>query len=166
MGDKEKEKKDFLLYEREKPITFEQADISQIDLRKLREMTLEDLSELYDTYAVFGEGEGVMQECNLKFVRLLMQRATGYPLEALNKIGMRDEAESAGIPFFLSVKIGSLSDLKDARKSCIRAARYSNTPLPALYSMKLSRLWTLIGEIAETAQEDARRRKECGQHGK
>lgn len=31
-----------------------------------------------------------MQECNLKFVRLLMQRATGYPLEALNKIGMRD----------------------------------------------------------------------------
>lgn len=90
MGDKEKEKKDFLLYELEKPITFEQADISQIDLRKLREMTLEDLSELYDTYAVFGEGEGVMQECNLKFVRLLMQRATGYPLEALNKIGMRD----------------------------------------------------------------------------
>lgn len=43
MGDKEKEKKDFLLYELEKPITFEQADISQIDLRKLREMTLEDL---------------------------------------------------------------------------------------------------------------------------
>ena len=89
MGDKEKEKKDFLLYELEKPITFEQADISQIDLRKLREMTLEDLSELYDTYAVFGEGEGVMQECNLKFVRLLMQRATGYPLEALNAVRLK-----------------------------------------------------------------------------
>ena len=162
MGDKEKEKKDFLLYELEKPITFEQADISQIDLRKLREMTLEDLSELYDTYAVFGEGEGVMQECNLKFVRLLMQRATGYPLEALNKIGMRDAVRLKARVY----RFFYLSDLKDARKSCIRAARYSNTPLPALYSMKLSRLWTLIGEIAETAQEDARRRKECGQHGK
>lgn len=90
MEGREEENKDFLLYELEKPVTFEQADISRIDLRKLREMTLEDLSELYDTYAAFGESEGVMQECSLKFVRLLMQRATGYPLEALNKIGMRD----------------------------------------------------------------------------
>ena len=47
------------------------------------------------------------------------------------------------------------------RKNCIYASKYSNTGLPFFYGMKLSRLWTVIEEMAETAAEETRRRKEA-----
>ena len=41
------------------------------------------------------------------------------------------------------------------------AAKYSHTGLTFFYGMKLSRLWTVMEDIAETIEEENRMRKEA-----
>lgn len=85
-----KEEKDFLDYELEKPVAFEQVTISHIDLTKLREMTLDELSEVYDAYEAMGGNGGITVDVPLPFAKLVIQRMTGYPLEAIGKMSARD----------------------------------------------------------------------------
>ncbi len=86
----EAKKDDYLIVPLEKPVEFEKTTIKQLDLTKLRDMTLDELSEIYDVYSALGEKEGVMQEFSIKFVKLLAQHVTGYPLEAIGKVSAKD----------------------------------------------------------------------------
>ena len=88
--EKMEEKQDFLRYKLETPVEYGDINIYEIDLRKLRDMTLDDLSEVYDAYTALGGTEGIMQESSLSFVKLLIQRITNYPLDIVGKIGIRD----------------------------------------------------------------------------
>ncbi len=90
MNEMKKEEQDFLDYELEKPVEFEKTTISRIDLTKLREMNLDELSEVYETYEAMGGSDGIAMGVPLPFAKLIMQRITGYPLEALGRMGARD----------------------------------------------------------------------------
>ena len=85
-----KEEKDYLDYELETPVTFEKATITRVDMTKLRDMTLDELSEVYDAYEAMGGNGNVTLDVPLPFAKLIMQRITGYPLEALGKLSARD----------------------------------------------------------------------------
>lgn len=87
-----KKETDYLIIPLKKAINFEQITIKQLDLTKLKEMTLDELSDIYDMHAALGGSEGVMQEYSIKFAKLLAHYATGYPLEAIGKISARDAA--------------------------------------------------------------------------
>lgn len=85
-----KEEKDFLNYVLEKPVTFEEMTIRMVDLTKLREMTLDELSEVYEAYEAMGGNGGVTMDVPIPFAKLIIQRMTGYPLEAIGKMSARD----------------------------------------------------------------------------
>ncbi len=85
-----KAEKDFLIYELEKPVEFEQMTITQVDLTKLREMTLDELSEVYEAYEAMGGNGTVSMDVPLPFAKLIVQRMTGYPLEAIGTMNVRD----------------------------------------------------------------------------
>lgn len=87
---KTKDTEDFLVYPLEKEVVFEGNKIETIDLTSLREMTLDELAEIYDAYEVLGGSDTIAMGVPLRFLKLVIQNVTGISLEALGRLSARD----------------------------------------------------------------------------
>lgn len=83
-------KEDWLILKLDKPIAGMQGEIDKLDLTGLRELTFDDMVELYNVYNMSG-GEGpVMQESTMLFAKIAAQRVSGLTLEELGRLTARD----------------------------------------------------------------------------
>ncbi len=82
-----------LIYHLHKPVDYFQNHIEYLDIRKIEELTLKDMEEIHAQYNLFGGGGVIMQETNPLFLKLILSKVTGYPLEVLEQISAKDTAK-------------------------------------------------------------------------
>ena len=82
-----------LIYHLHKPVDYFQNHIEYLDIRKIEELTLKDMEEIHAQYNLFGGSGVIMQETNPLFLKLILSKVTGYPLEALEQISAKDTAK-------------------------------------------------------------------------
>ncbi len=84
---------DPLIYHLRKPIDYFQNHIEYLDIRKIEDLNLKDMEEIHAQYILLGGSGVVMQETNPLFLKLILSKVTGYPLEVLEKISAKDTAK-------------------------------------------------------------------------
>ncbi len=82
-----------LIYHLHKPVDYFQNHIECLDIRKIEELTLKDMEEIHAQYNLLGGGGVIMQETNPLFLKLILSKVTGYPLEVLEQISAKDTAK-------------------------------------------------------------------------
>lgn len=80
---------DYLKFKLEKPVVYQQIHIVELDLSGIRDMTADDLEDVYDIYTNMGGGV-IGQETTLRFAKIVASRVTGLPLEAIGRLGAKD----------------------------------------------------------------------------
>lgn len=73
-----------------KPVEHMGTLVSELDLTGLDDLTLNDMTELYNLYEEFGGTGTVMQESSLLFAELVAQKLTGLTLETLGCLSAKD----------------------------------------------------------------------------
>lgn len=103
----------------------------------------------------FGGGSVIMQESDLRFAQCAAARVAGLPGGGPGPApgqGCRTFKEH-DLPFFLHVGIRGASDVREARKTCIYVARFTNTGLDFYYGLPLGELNRFTGDAVEVMKE-------------
>ena len=143
-----------------KPLEHLGSQVAELDLTGLDDLTLNDLNELYNTYELMGGGGTVMQETSLLFAELVAQRLTRLPLETLGTMRAKDaiKLKNRIYRFFLHVGVGNPAEIKEARKACIFASKYTHTGLGFFFGLPLKTLNRTLLDISEAVKEERRLR--------
>lgn len=81
-----------LVYHLHKPIDHFQNHIEFLDMRGLENLTLKDMEEIQAQYNYFAGSAALMQEINPIYMKLVLSKVTGYPVEVMEQISASDTA--------------------------------------------------------------------------
>lgn len=81
-----------LVYHLHEPIDHFQNHIEFLDMRGLENLTLKDMEEIQVKYNYFGGSTALMQEINPIYMKLVLSKVTGYPIDVMEKISAKDTA--------------------------------------------------------------------------
>lgn len=86
----EETKKDWKIITLNKPVEYQGLEVREIDLKKLEDLTAQDMNTAYDTYYALGGNRQIMQESTLLFAQIIAAQVTGYQMEVFERMGAKD----------------------------------------------------------------------------
>ena len=87
---KEDAEKDWMTVKLSKAITYQEIEVKEINLKKMEDLTAQDMNNIYDLYYALGGNKQIMQESTLLFAQILASQTTWYPMEVFERMSAKD----------------------------------------------------------------------------
>ena len=84
------EEKNWMIVKLSKAITYQEIEIREINLKKMEDLTAQDMNNIYDLYYALGGNKPIMQESTLLFAQILASQVTGYQMEVFERMSAKD----------------------------------------------------------------------------